>query len=315
MSNNTDKTVCGPWEPIGAAATCRRSVMYPGLLAGSVTEEGPARFAWVVFSPHDRKAGSQGHATTSALAMAALDEALPVNGWRAVDLPDTRPPHLRPMTATEEALALANTLTEDARRDHVPDVITGIASAPADIVRFASEGRTVLVIRHDGRVDVAEGVEPGEAGWLAMAAMGEALARELAAAREEEREAIARDADSRASECPLTDAERRAIVWFAERIRARATAPSPTLAREIRAVDATTYGTSAEPLGQRVMQELLDKAIAAAVAAEREACMKVAEEGLAWPGTAEQAARCIVANIRARTHVSGGPVAPPEVRR
>lgn len=93
-----------------------------------------------------------------------------------------------------------------------PAVVTGIASAPADIVRFASEGRTVLVIRHDGRVDVAEGVEPGEAGRLAMAAMGEALARELAAAREEEREACAQIA---------YEADEFQIAWT---IRARAKA-------------------------------------------------------------------------------------------
>jgi hypothetical protein len=41
-------------------------------------------------------------------------------------------------------------------------------------------------------------------------------------------------------------------------------------------------------------------AIFEAVAAEREACAKVAEKGIGWPGDAPAAARCIAANIRAR---------------
>ena len=44
----------------------------------------------------------------------------------------------------------------------------------------------------------------------------------------------------------------------------------------------------------------VSRAIEIALAEEREACAKEADEGIGWPGEAPAAARCIAANIRAR---------------
>jgi hypothetical protein len=91
-----DKTLCGSWKTTAGGAY-RASVMYPGLAAASVDAQG----RWVIVSPHDRKAGSQGQAHDIEAAKAAVDDALCSNGWHATDLPDTRPPHLRPLVPVE----------------------------------------------------------------------------------------------------------------------------------------------------------------------------------------------------------------------
>lgn len=55
--------------------------------------------------------------------------------------------------------------------------------------------------------------------------------------------------------------------------------------------------------GENAGLKAFSRLLAAAVEAEREACAKLADEGLTWPGDAPAAARCIAANIRERGKV------------